>query len=107
MADITLKNIESRLKRLEDAVFHKKRASHRTSGKVNNFGGPSGGLRYLFAKGFFSEKRYFANVRKALEKNGYHYSAQAAQMALTRLSKSGGPLVTIRQNGKKVYVARK
>jgi hypothetical protein len=107
MTDLTLKKIELRLKRLEDAVFHRNRASNRSSGKSDDFGGPSGGLRYLFAKGFVSEKRYFANVRKALEKDGYHYSAQAAQMALTRLSKSGGPLVTLRQNGKKVYVARK
>jgi hypothetical protein len=107
MAEITLKAIELRLKRLEDAVFQRKRSSPTTSGRSENFGGPSGGLRYLFAKRFFSEKRYFADVRKALEKNGYHYSAQAAQMALTRLSKPGGPLVALRQNGKKVYVARR
>jgi hypothetical protein len=64
MAEITLKTIELRLKRLEDAVFRRKRASRATSGRSENFGGPSGGLRHLFAKGFFSEKRYFADVRE-------------------------------------------
>jgi hypothetical protein len=105
--DKILKDFELRLTRLEEAVFRKTTVSHGTSTKTDNFSGPSGGLRYLFSRGFFSEKRFLVDVRNALAKNGYHYSAQAAQTSLNRFSKPGGPLVTIKQDGKKVYVARK
>lgn len=102
-----LKSFDLRLTRLEEAVFKKTTASRGIAKKSDNFSGPSGGLRYLLSRGFFSEKRFLADVRNTLAKNGYHYSAQAAQTSLNRLSKPGGPLVTIKQDGKKVYVARK
>lgn len=107
MTDKILKNFDMRLTRLEEAVFKKTSPSSGTSKKADNFSGPSGGLRYLLSRGFFSEKRFLADVRNALAKNGYHYSVQAAQTSLNRFSKPGGPLVTIKQDGKKVYVVRK
>jgi len=42
-----------------------------------------------------------------MQDNGYHYSRQAVQMPLTRLSTVGGPLVALKDKGKNVYVKRK
>jgi hypothetical protein len=107
MTDKTIKEIQLRLGRLEHAVFGKKTQFNQTAKTTEDFSGPSGGLRLLISKGFFSEKRSLADVRAALAKNGYHYSTQAAQTALNRFSKTGGSLVSLKQDGKKVYVLRR
>jgi hypothetical protein len=86
MTDKILKKFDMRLTRLEEAVFKKTTASRGISKKSDNFSGPSGVLRYLLSRGFFSEKRFLADVRNALAKSGYHYSAQAAQTSLNRFS---------------------
>ena len=71
------------------------------------FDGATGGVRFLIAKGFFNSRRSFAEVEKAMQDNGYHYSKQAVQMPLGRLSTVGGPLVALKNKGKNVYVKRK
>jgi hypothetical protein len=99
-----MNSTDERLRRLEGAVFAGKRAST----KVRHTDvGPTGGLRTLTAQGFFKSKRNLADGRAALEENDYHYSAQAVDMALKRLSKRDGPLVSFKQGGKKLYAKRK
>lgn len=61
----------------------------------------------MVTKGFFDKKRSFGEIRKVMEENDYHYSPQAVQTPLTRLSKTGGLLVAFKVGGKKVYVKRK
>lgn len=74
---------------------------------AGNFDGATGGVRFIFSKGFFDGRQIFAAVEKELQANGYHYSKQAIQMALTRLSAKGGMLIALKDKGKKVYVKRK
>jgi hypothetical protein len=100
--------IEQRIARLESAIFgREEKAQARTEAKSRDFSGPTGGVRLLISKSFFNKKKTFAEVRSALADHDYHYSAQAAQMALNRLAGHRGPLVSLKQGGKKVYVKRK
>lgn len=104
MDQVFMKSIEERLTRLEAAVLGHKGAST----KVRHADvGPTGGLRALVEQGFFKSKRNLADSRGALEKSDYHYSAQAVDMALKRLSKRDGPLVSFKEGGKKLYAKRK
>jgi hypothetical protein len=89
--------------KLERAVFA---ASAVKPAKVA-FKGATGGLRFLLSKGLFDQRRFFSEIETELQKEGYHYSKQAIQTPLNRLSLSGGPLVGLRQKGKKVYAKRK
>lgn len=103
-------DIVRRLEKLEDAVFSKPKAkvnlgNNKTSD--TSFTGPSGGLKLLISDKFFAKKRALAETRDELEKRGYHYSLQAVQTALSRLSKSSGPLVSFKEDGRKVYAKRK
>lgn len=102
----TLKDLQFRVERLEDAIFAKRQKS---SSKVegSEFKGATGGLRLLVSKGFFDRKRTFREINEALASHDYHYSKQAVQTPLNNLSKSGGILVSFRQGGKKVYAKRK
>jgi hypothetical protein len=99
-----MRSTDERLTRLEAAVFGGKGAS--TKARHAEVG-PTGGLRTLITQGFFKSKRNLADSRAALEKNDYHYSAQAVDMALKRLSKRDGPLVSFKEGGKKLYAKRK
>lgn len=69
--------------------------------------GPSAGIRILVAQRFFESKRSLGDVRSALVERGYHYSAQAIDMALKRLSRRDGLLVSLREGRRKTYVERK
>jgi len=113
MDDKTLKTIEKRLARLEKTVFA---VAGLTSRKVSpsssrsggsDFSGATGGIRFLTSKQFFKKKKTFSEVRTAMSSHDYNYSAQAAQTALNRLSRAGGPLVALREGGKKLYAERK
>ncbi len=75
--------------------------------QTEQFRGPSGGVRLLLSRGLFSSPRKVRDVRDALAKEGYHYGGAQVQTALNRLSERGGPLVTSRHGGKKMYVKRK
>ena len=101
-----MKSTNQRLTRLEAFVFGLR--EERTTTKVRHAdAGPTGGVRMLIAQGFFKSKRNLADSRAALEKSDYHYSAQAVDMALKRLSKRDGPLVSFKEGGKKLYAKRK
>jgi hypothetical protein len=64
-------------------------------------------LRLLIAKGVFDRRKKFSEIESELIKQGYHYSKQAIQTPLNRLSLQTGPLVGLREQGHKVYVKRK
>lgn len=98
--------IEQRLTRLEKAVFE---GTDKPANKkpAKGFGGATGGVRFLISKSYFKKKRALAEIRSALEQHDYHYSAQAVHEALKRLIQKGGPLVSLREGGKKLYVNRK
>jgi hypothetical protein len=102
----TLKDLQSRVKRLEDAVFPKRQKTVR-KGDSSDFKGATGGLRFLVSKGFFARKRTFGEINEALAGHGYHYSKQAVQTPLNTLSKAGSLLVSFREGGRKVYAKRK
>lgn len=75
---------------------------------TESFDGATGGVRFLISEGFFNTRRSFSDVENAMQDNGYHYSRQAVQMPLTRLSTGKtGPLVALQDKGKNVYVKRK
>lgn len=106
MSKTTFDNLISRIEKLEQAVFTNTSSKPKRDGE-QDFDGSTGGLRLLITKGFFGTKRSFSEIKEALAKNNYHYSSQAVQTPLNRLSKSGGPLVSFKENGKKVYAKRK
>lgn len=102
-----IKNILSRLEKLENAVFPKTRAKTAPAAKKENFSGAKGGLLFLVSKGFFSQRRSATEVKEELAKSEYHYSIQVVQTALNRLAKGKGELVAMQNEGKKMYVKRK
>jgi len=103
--------IEQRLARLEKAVFGRKGQTESTSksaAKTSNFSGPTGGVRLLVSQNFFKSERGLADVRAALEKQGYRgYVDAVIQTTLNRQSARNGPLATFKKGGKKLYVNRK
>jgi hypothetical protein len=108
--NIDLEDLLRRLEALERAVLGTAKAKKTKVSAIasaENFDGATGGVRFLIAEGFFNNRRSFAEVEKAMQDNGYHYSRQAVQMPLTRLSAVGGPLVVLKGKGKNVYVKRK
>jgi hypothetical protein len=77
------------------------------SADLDDFSGAIGGIRLLVSKGFFKQRRSMGEVIQALSDEGYLYSKQAFQIAVTRLSKTGGPLTAVKQGKKKTYADRK
>jgi hypothetical protein len=78
-----LEDLLRRVEAMERAVLGTskiKKAKVSASVSADNFDGATGGVRFSFAE-----------VEKAMQDNGYHYSRQAVQMPLTRLSNVGGP----------------
>ena len=101
-------NIIKRIEKLEAFVFGSTAKVKKSTPKdKSGYEGPTGGIRLLIDKGFFDAKRTLADVRAKLAENGYHYSIQAAQTVLNRLSKTGGSMVALKEGGKKAYVKRK
>jgi hypothetical protein len=72
-----------------------------------DFRGPTGGVKKLISEGYFKQQRQFADIMSQLHKDGYLYRKQSFHNALTDMSKTGGPLVAIKQGTKKVYAERK
>lgn len=97
---------EKRIRALEgdvDTALHKKPSRNRQG----NYSGAIGGVRFILRNGFYKSKKNQASIRKELADKGYHYSSQAIYEALKILSKPGGPLVVLKEEGRKVYVERK
>ncbi len=104
--DKEIKSLLDRIEKLEKAVFGKN-DTKRKNLEPKAFKGATGGLRLLLSKGFFDRKRTFGEIKKNLADHDYHYSNQAVQTPLNNLSKAGGPLVSFKEGGKKVYAKRK
>jgi hypothetical protein len=100
----SLADLVTRIEALERAVLGHK---PKRSAVMNNFKGATGGLRLLLSKGYFDRRRRFSEIEKELNSHGYHYSKQAIQTPLNRLSLQSGPLVGLKEKGRKVYVKRK
>lgn len=107
MSKISLSDLAERVEKLEGAVFGDGRKFKKRSQQVADHSGATGGVRLLVEEGFFDQRRNFAEISRELEKRGYHYSRQAIQMPLTRLSKVGGPLVSLTGKGRNAYAKRK
>ena len=106
-SNISLNELAARVEKLERAVFGAGKKKSKKTPLMNDHRGATGGVRLLVEEGFFDQRRAFAEVKAELEKRGYHYSPQAVQMPLTRLSRVGGPLVSLTGKGKNVYAKRK
>jgi hypothetical protein len=100
----SVEEITKRIVRLEKAVFG---GGARFVKSEGNFRGIVGGIRLLQTKSFFAKKRTAIQVKAELEQLGYHYSIAAIQTTLNRASVKKGPLTSLREDGKKVYVGRK
>lgn len=107
MSKISLSDLADRVGRLEGAVFGERKKLKREAQQAADHSGATGGVRLLVEEGFFDQRRTFAEISTELEKRGYHYSRQAVQMPLTRLSKVGGPLVSLTGRGRNAYAKRK
>lgn len=101
--DATINGLLQRIEKLERAVFR----TAKPAPAKKAFDGATGGVRFLIDNNFFSRRRFFHEVEAELKKHDYHYSKSAIQMPLNRLSSSKGPLVALKDKGKKVYVKRK
>ena len=104
-----LKQIISRLEKLERTILLSRKKSPQAEGADDKkYSGATGGIRLLVGEGYFDKKRFFGEICKALESKGYHYSKQAVQTPLNSLSSTKkGPLVALREKGKKLYAKRK
>lgn len=98
-------DVMARLEVLERAVFGAN--PKKPTLAQDKFKGATGGLRLLLSKGFFDRRRKFSEIETELNKQGYHYSKQAIQTPLNRMSLQSGPLVGLREHGHKVYAKRK
>lgn len=99
--------LRSRVEKLERALNPKSNAKIAATPIKDEFKGATGGVRLLISKGYFRTRRLFSDVTAELKSEGYLYSKQAFQEALNRLARHGGPLVTIKEGGNKVYAERK
>jgi hypothetical protein len=107
MNEKDFKSIFERIEKLEKAVFNSVNKKGAVMLDEGDYTGATGGIRLLKSKGFFKTKHTLGEVRGELINYGYHYSTQAVQMGINRLSKSSGPLVTFKEGGRKVYAERK
>jgi hypothetical protein len=105
-ATLSLSELQSRVEKIERAVFGKSGRKPAAT-RSGDFQGATGGLRFLVSDGFFDQKRAFGEIKEAMAKHNYHYSKQAIQTPLNMLSKPGSLLVSFREGGKKVYAKRK
>lgn len=103
-----IRDLQNRVAALEQAVFSKGKARVKPiNASDDDHSGCTGAVRFLLSKGFFGKKRLLGEVKAEAAGHDYHYSTQAFDMALKRLSKKGGPLVVVKEGGKKLYAKRK
>ncbi len=102
-----LKQILSRLEKLETEVFGKKNLKTKSVINKVKFRGVTGGIRLLVSQKFFISKKTFTEIKEELHKRGYYSSLQAIQAALNKLSTKKGPLVKFKEGKKNYYAQRK
>jgi len=107
MNEDQFKDLMGRVEKLEKAVFSEPRAKTISRKAEEDYSGATGGIRLLADEGFFKSKRSLGEIKNELAKRNYHYSLQAVQMGLNRLSKAFGILVAFKERGRKVYAQRK
>jgi hypothetical protein len=117
MDDKTIKSILDRLQKLEHEVSIIRRGPASASDEkviqnslpatAASFEGVTGGIRFLLSKDFFKGSKSLSDIKAEMERHDYHSSLQAVQMGLNRLSKPSGPLITFKENNKKLYAKRK
>lgn len=100
------KDIIQRIEKLEETVFKKKEKVIAINNK-RDFAGTKGGILLLLSEAHFNKLRSAQDVKNELAKNDYFYSIQVVQTTLNRLTKEKGPLVSMKEGGKKFYVKRK
>ncbi|OIO30844.1 hypothetical protein AUJ77_01715 [Candidatus Nomurabacteria bacterium CG1_02_43_90] len=100
------KDLYARLEKLESLLSGGKHVKVKEN-KSENFSGAKGGILLLISKRFFSKKRNAPETKVELDKFEYFYNIQVVQTTLNRLSNKTGPLITMDDKGKKVYVKRK
>lgn len=107
--DKVIKQIISRLEKLERAVFRSVSVTTSKADKdARKYKGATGGMRLLVDEGYFDKKRSFGEICKVLENNGYHYTKQAVQTPLNNLSYPKSKLlVALTEKGRKLYAKRK
>jgi len=105
--DHQIKEILTRLEKLEKVVFPKGHPKTASVPKAQKFTGAKGGIMLLLSKNYFNQRRSAPDVKSELKKNEYDYSIQVVQTTLNRLSKGKGPLVAHKDGDKKHYVRRK
>ncbi len=107
--DTEIKKLIARIEKLEAAVFVKKAASGKVSvPAVEDTSGPTGGIKLLIAKGFFSKQKSAAEVLSELEGMDYiGYQRQVIQNALNRFSAKKGQLIASTKAGVRMYAKRK
>ena len=102
-----LQDHERRIKFLEKKTSTGPSQIKKQSKMGKSYSGPAGGIRLLGEEGFFKNRRDLSSVRDELRKRGYNYPTKSIDNALRRASSIKGPLVTLREEGKKIYVERK
>lgn len=106
MSDAIIRQLMARIEKLEKVVFAREKTKPVKKTR-SGFAGPKGGILALMSQGFFKKKKTAPETKNGMAQHDYHYTIQAIQTALNRLSTKDGPLVSFAESGKKVYVQRK
>jgi len=101
-----IKELESRISKLEKAVFDQKKSS--TNTKSKKYTGLKGGIHLLIDNGFFKKPVFVTEVQDELQREGYFRPIQSTDTILRRdLVQKEKILTRIKVNGVWQYVIRK
>lgn len=101
-----LKNLESRLKKVEKVLFSNK--TERAKAKSKDYKGLAGGIRFLIDNNFFSQPKSLKEIKNELEKENYYYSQSGIASTLSEtFTKSQKILTRIKDKIGWKYVLRK
>ena len=101
-----IKELESRISKLEKAVFNKKKSSVKTKSKT--YVGLKGGIKLLIDSGFFKKPVLVTQIQDELQREGYFRPLQSTDTILRRdLVQKEKVLTRIKVNGVWQYVLRK
>ncbi|MHA7646651.1 hypothetical protein [Nitrosopumilus sp. S4] len=100
-----IKELESRISKLEKAVFPSN-VSKKTNSKT--YKGLTGGLSLLLDNNFFKKPKLVTEVQDELKKEGYYYSLQSTDTLLRRDMVNRKKILTrLKSGGVWQYVIRK